>query len=187
MKEKYSNERKKYKMLLVVSIVVGLILIGVGTYFYWFTGDNKTNSQEEDETPAYSEEYDNWVNYLLNQNITTISLSEYCDMELENDCSTGEITIEELTSTLNKLINSKYTKNYEADLGVPTSGKYLSINYIKNGLEYSVYLEEFRIRGEVEDTNLKALLDKNKTDEIRQDICTSEEDCMYAYYFDTSW
>ena len=185
------NKNQSKQTIIILSVII-VIAVVIGVYFLLFKKDDgNKGTANPTPTATSTENYVDWVDYLLKQNITEMELSELsCEnqenLTLETDWNTKNLTIDEVKEILNKLVDIKLSKKYEPDLGVPICGKNLVINYTKNNIEYSFILEENRIRGP-EDKELINLFEKINMNINKLEACSSEDDCMFAYTFESNW
>ncbi len=123
-----------------------------------------------------------WMNYILEQNITKIILTNYA-LEDTND-KTITLTKDELKNIFTKLMNYKLKLEYIGGTGW-NFGIELNVKYQKNGKEYNLYIDPNSALI-IEDAN--GNFDSNLKSVINDSVDIKDEEGknlaeMYPYYY----
>ena len=145
--ENQRNNKGVIALLIVIIVMLATlcILFATGTISFNsgdvnnenITSDETTN--ENNDSNSQKNNYDAWMNYILEQNITSVKISSTIVAESPNDYYQDErnLTTTQLKEIFNKLMNYKLVKYYHQGLG-SGAGDSITISYSKNGDNYSV-------------------------------------------------
>lgn len=175
---------------LIIAIIIGVILFITGTVsFKEDTTNNIDNNQvTEAETSASdndakeSEEFSNWVDYILSVHILNANISRFRSKDLGDDVDLNKtVTIEknDVIELLTSLKNNKLTKTWSQGRGGVDSD-HLTITYEKDFEKYEFEIYYGAISVDKIDDELKNILENNKITEKNAEY--SKMDGSFYYY-----
>ena len=175
---------------LIIAIIIGVILFVTGTVsFKEDTTNNIDNNQvTEAETSASdneakeSEEFSNWVDYILSVHILNANISRFRSKDLGDDVDLNKtVTIEknDVIELLTSLKNNKLIKTWSQGRGGVDSD-HLTITYEKDFEKYEFEIYYGAISVDKIDDELKNILENNKITEKNAEY--SKMDGSFYYY-----
>ena len=175
---------KEYKRLEIFIIIFMVIAICLGTFYFnvicfgpecenksptplIIINTDKTNTNSGEV--AGEEQLTDWMDYILKQNIQSISI----DRSIINETEDGEenknavLTKEDLIEIFEKIKNAKITKGKLTGLAAVDSDT-LNITYVADNITYDfkiycTYINFIRV-DQIKDANLISIFDKNVTE-----------------------
>ena len=188
--ENQRNNKGVIALLIVIIVMLATlcILFATGTISFNsgdvnnenITSDETTN--ENNDSNSQKNNYDAWMNYILEQNITSVKISSTIVAESPNDYYQYErnLTTTKLKEIFNKLMNYKLVKYYHQGLG-SGAGDSITISYSKNSDNYSVEIFNGIILIN-EDKDLLNALENSKDGEENEVGLDKQGEC-YSYKF----
>ncbi len=163
-----NNNSNNKNGLIAVLVVIIIALIGAIVYFVFIKKDNKPidnkgeNNQVIDNGTSQvddSSNYDEWMNYLLKQNITKITYERGRNYETDDGYyPVKEVSIDTLKAFFKEFKSHNYKLIKENVQGRGEGANYINITYVKNGVEYKISLDDaFWTEGNNDDEFIKAL------------------------------
>lgn len=176
-------------MVIVAILAVLCVLFATGTIEFKSNevtnNTNNNNNQQNNNTSNgnANNNYAEWMNYILKQNITNIEINRtrYVGDNEEDYDLTVNLTVEQLKSVFSKLMNYNLVKEYLQGSGF-TYGDILTISYSINGTNYDVeLLNDVLSVSYVDDGLLTALENSNHT--VENEEQKDMEGVYFNYYF----
>ena len=159
---------KKEKNNLGYIILVGFLCLVLGILggYILFKNDNGSNGNIDNtstNSTVINSNYSEWMNYILKQNITSITLSR---SEINPDAGETNntkvyLTVEQLKNIFSKYNGYDLVKEYFQGKGSPRD--ILVISYSINGVNYDVKIEDAFISSDIKDTAFTTILESSKT------------------------
>ena len=170
-----SNSKKKNIIIAVLSIII-IVLICAVVYFAFvkktdIPNDNndvknqpvekkeETNSKEDNKQVSDDIEYDEWMSYLLKQNIKSIVYDPGYDPANEEESSQTKISIDALKEFFKEFMSHKYILNKENIQARGAGHDFIIVTYEKNGKEYQFSIEDATYIEKYDDTDFIKILD----------------------------
>lgn len=188
------NKNNKKSLYVIIAILCVLVLLLGGFIIYDKVLKNNpkqnetNNNTNQDNTPTEEESTNNWMDYILNNEINSIELT-YCTDDPTNELGIPtkksiNITKNDLNKIFDEMKKGTIYKNYSVGLGGPCMGK-INIDYTTNKKQYNLNLilyqlidpdftEDQKILSYLEDTNYTI---KN----YNNDININNEPYMFEY------
>lgn len=193
--ENNNAEANKNKNLIIgVMACVIVLLIAALVYFVFIRKDdvqpkNENNNQQENANNNEKEEisYKPWMNYILEQNITSIELIEYPCSEDNFEKRTITITTDQLQNIFKKLLNYKMRVSYIGGAGWDC-GQTLNIKYLKDGKTYELMFVPNYFIPSSSDDGKTTILDKDLENALYSSVDMKEneeakgQDGVYSHY-----
>ena len=193
------EEKKNNTWLIVLLILVILGLVGYIVYDKVLSNESKTkctevdeekqNDNNNDETPEQTTSLPEWANYLLEQNITKITVKRGVTeggLDPEVGClEDKQITNEELKQVLEKMTKGKLTKHLDAGgFGGPCLTDII-IEY-NNDKELELFLNKYIV---TKDKKIKSLLELEDyvEDNVRNSTIDGDPNTLFEYEWDDSF
>jgi hypothetical protein len=205
MENNIVEQTKNKNLIIGIMACIILLLIAALVYFMFIKKDdeqpknnnsnqqdniktNNNNSQQENENKEEKEEisYKPWMNYILEQNITSIELVEYPCSEDNSEKRTIAISTDQLKNIFSKFLNYTMRLSYTSGSGWEC-GQTLNIKYLKDGKTYELnYVPNYFIPSSSEDGNT-TILDKDLENALYNSVDIKDEsdknqDGVYPQY-----
>lgn len=176
-------KKKTSPILVVVLVIVLLAVVGFEVIYFAKPFDkknNRENNSQEVLTPQEDNNYANWMNYLLEQNITNITLERTTEDGSNN--KSVDLTTDDLNAIFIKMGEYKLVKNYVEGIGFTGSDK-LTITYTKNDSDFNITINDGVIMANNETTNDSELLQEFEKSEyvIENEDLMNEKEILYIY------
>ncbi len=196
LKLKRSNDKKK-AIIIVLAFAMVLMLLLLVLYYISGSIDKKNDSTSNttvtatpEPTNNTTENYADWMDYILNQNITNIKF-ERKECDFDNNIY-GELvksetyTVEKLRTIFTKLNKYSLKRAYAGGSGGDDCGDKIVISYQKNGIEYSISIRPHNIENSgpnEQDNELWSVLGNMKMNEDKPDYCNDPDQICEPFYF----
>lgn len=185
-----------------LKIVIILLLIALGVLFGWYLGTTvnsdkeSTNDKKEIEKNLNEEkkeeidkevEYQDWMQYILNADIKSMSL--FKSSALEDSDESIDITIDDLKAIFVELMsdNESISRFYSDGIGF-TGGYILTVEYVKNDVTYTfeirngfIFCYDEEHNEDKELYNLLNTADYKIVDNTSEGADTSSDEYLYLY------
>lgn len=177
--------KKKTSPVLILLLIVVLAGVVVFDVMYLPKMLGKNNSGSGSETPAPVEEttveYAPWMNYLLEQNITGITIER---LPLEGEKKTVILVNDNLRDVFTKLADYSLIKRYYEGAGV-ADGDTLMITYTKEEGNYEVKITNgilWADTSNLKDEELRNILEQGEHTTENEEL-KDKEGAFYSYVF----
>ena len=188
-----------FKNFIFLSIIASLIH-ATGTINFKNTSSNNQQSNDDDrqtitdnsnvtQNDANINVYENndssnWMNYVLKQNITDISIERhiYTGVGDSYDKQQKNITVDQLKNIFDNLKKYRLSKIYYIGVGYPV-GDILTITYDINDTAYNLQIAkgEIWLAEEINDTELIAALDNSIYSSVNENVKNESTNYHYNY------
>ena len=187
--EETEPKKKKNSPILVALLIMALLAI-VGFEVIYFVkpfdkkDNNETTNNENQEvlTPEENNNYANWMNYILDQNITSIILER---IPLEGEKKTAKLINDNLSDIFSKLTNYQLIKRYYEGAGM-ADGDILTITYTKDDISYEVKITNGILWADsdsLKDSELRNILEESEYTTENEEL-KDKDGALYNYVFD---
>ena len=182
-------KKKSSPILIVVLVIVLLAVVGYEVIYFVKPFDKKNNNaapnneNQEVLTPEENNNnYANWMNYLLDQNITSIILER---IPLEGEKETAPLINYNLSDIFSKLNNYQLIKRYYEGAGI-ADGDILTIAYTKDDISYEVKITNGILWADsdsLKDDELRNILEESEYITENEEL-KDKDGAFYNYVFD---
>ena len=182
-------KKKSSPILIVVLVIVLLAVVGYEVIYFVKPFDKKNNNaapnneNQEVLTPEENNNnYANWMNYLLDQNITSIILER---IPLEGEKETAPLINDNLSDIFSKLNNYQLIKRYYEGAGI-ADGDILTIAYTKDDISYEVKITNGILWADsdsLKDDELRNILEESEYITENEEL-KDKDGAFYNYVFD---
>ena len=195
MENNVVEQNKNKNLIIGVMACIIVLLIAALVYFIFIKKDDaqpkneNNNNQQENANNNEKEEisYKPWMNYILEQNMTSIELIEYPCSEDNFEKRTITITTDQLKSIFKKLLNYKMRVSYIGGAGW-VCGQTLNIKYLKDGKTYELMFVPNYFIPSSSDDGKTTILDKDLENALYSSVDMKEneeakgQDDVYSHY-----
>ena len=182
-------KKKSSPILIVVLVIVLLAVVGYEVIYFVKPFDKKNNNaapnneNQEVLTPEENNNnYANWMNYLLDQNITSIILERFPQ---EGERLTTQLINDDLNDIFSKLNNYQLIKHYYEGAGI-ADGDILTIAYTKDDISYEVKITNGILWADsdsLKDDELRNILEESEYITENEEL-KDKDGAFYNYVFD---
>lgn len=181
--------KKKSSPIVVALLIIALIAIIAYIVIYLtkpFDKDKGTENTNEtvveapEETPTVT--HANWMNYLLEKNINSVTLERMTEEGTDN--KTVTLTQDDLNNLFTKLMNYQFVKYY-LQSSETTYGDTLTISYSVDEKSYEVKIANGQLLADTEsikDEGLRSALEESEHTTENEDL-KDTEGAFYNYKF----
>lgn len=179
------NDKKKNIIIIVLSLII-VLLIGfiLGSNFRDDETENNINDNQNVNENTNNDEvsYSNWMDYILNSEIQSVTLIRNNEITLSEE-SRINLTKEDLKNIFVNFKNLELEKYKTTGIGVPVNE--LSVSYKVNNNIYNLVIADDTIfMRDNDDSKLIGLLDKVA---VLEDNGLNDVDSGYVFRFKTSY
>lgn len=184
-------KKKSSPILIAVLVIVLLAVVGFEVIYFVKPFDKKDNNEstnnennenQEVLTQEENNNYANWMNYLLDQNITSITLER---IPLEGEKKTAPLINDNLNDIFSKLTNYQLIKRYYEGAGM-ADGDILTITYTKDDISYEVKITNGILWADsdsLKDDELRNILEESEYITENEEL-KDKDGAFYNYVFD---
>lgn len=180
--------KKKNPPILIAILIIALIGIVAFEVIYFVKPfdkkeNNNTINNNNQEIVTSDNEYANWMNYILEQNITNILLERIPTDDSENQ--EAPLIVDNLKTIFEELKEYPLVKKYLEGTGF-TGGDKLTISYTKEDNNYEVIIANGMIYADnvmLKDDDLRNALEESEYTTENEDL-KDKDGVFYNYIFD---
>lgn len=188
-----NNNKGVFALLIVIIVILATLCVLFATGTISFNSNKKNDNEinnnvndKVDDSILQENNYAAWMNYILEQEISKISIERhiFTGMGDSYEKSVKNIDVEQLKSIFNKFMDYSLKKTYYVAGGYP-EGDILNISYVVNGTTYDLQIANGLIwdAENIADINLVSKFENSEHTSVNEELKNNQNDYIIHYNY----